>query len=379
MTRLERTRNAQVDQPSPFAYQRYPNATCATPHGVAPVGSGPIGTFTEVLVPLHKHRREEKLIRALSQHRFIFTAPEHYSSPTEESDLLQLAASQGLPTIGRVSREARSIIGDALSNVIEGATVEATAHPDTRDRLSVRMRRHSRTASSTLGISVSVVLCTNRPEFLRHAIGQVSRQRHPSLELIVVAHGEGFPSDAEIKNETNTPIEVVRCDQSVIFGDALNAGTAAASGQLVTKLDDDDWYGPDHILDLLHAHQVSGSPLVAKGAEFVYLGEIDVTIRRLTDGSDTYQNRNVAGGTLMFERTTIQQLGGWRSVEKHVDQALLDDLELNRIPWYRTHGFGYVLHRRRSGHTWDASIDYFLDLATSQYRGLPRSLSLTHA
>ena len=39
----------------------------------------------------------------------------------------------------------------------------------------------------------------------------------------------------------------------VLFGDVLRAATDAAAGDVVVKMDDDDWYGPDVVADLLAA------------------------------------------------------------------------------------------------------------------------------
>jgi hypothetical protein len=39
-------------------------------------------------------------------------------------------------------------------------------------------------------------------------------------------------------------------------------------------------------------------------------------------------------------------------------------------------GHGYMLHRRPTGHTWNATLDYFLDQSDSQFRGLALEESL---
>ena len=82
------------------------------------------------------------------------------------------------------------------------------------------------------------------------------------------------------------PLTVVGVSSERSLGDALNAGVDAASGEVVTKMDDDDWYGSDHLWDLMLALDYSGAELVAKGAEFVYMEELDITIRRFTGRSE---------------------------------------------------------------------------------------------
>ena len=64
------------------------------------------------------------------------------------------------------------------------------------------------------------------------------------------------------------------------LGTVLNAAAAETSGTLHAKFDDDDIYGPEHLWDLVLAHEYSRAPLVGKGAEFVYLAGSDVTLNR---------------------------------------------------------------------------------------------------
>ena len=73
---------------------------------------------------------------------------------------------------------------------------------------------------------------------------------------------------------------MIRVDGELTLGDALNAGVETANGELVTKMDDDDYYSIEHLWDLVLALEYSGADLVGKGAEFVYLQWIDLTMRR---------------------------------------------------------------------------------------------------
>ena len=80
---------------------------------------------------------------------------------------------------------------------------------------------------------------------------------------------------------------MIRVDGELTLGDALNAGVEASRGELVTKMDDDDYYSTEHLWDLVLALEYSGADLVGKAAEFVYLEEIDVTVRQISPGRRT--------------------------------------------------------------------------------------------
>lgn len=244
-----------------------------------------------------------------------------------------------------------------------------------RDEQSVRLRRaafadHStfawrRTLAARAGVAgpehpaVSVLLVTRRPEMLEHALAQVGRQRGLSFELFLATHG--FTAEPARVRDALPDVGVVHLDFPVdaVFGDVLTAAARAASGEVLVKLDDDDWYGPDALTDLLLARHYSGAPLVGMPAEFAYLEPLDTTIRR-SDRTE-FHAQFVAGGTMMVDRGLLASLGWFRSVRKYVDKQLLVAVQATGASIYRTHGLGYVMRRTAGGHTWDAGIDYFLD------------------
>ncbi len=82
-----------------------------------------------------------------------------------------------------------------------------------------------------------------------------------------------------------------------------------ASGDLVTKWDDDDWYATEHLRDLVAAMRYSGAGVVAKPAEYVYLSSLDLTLRRFSTGAETFST-TIAGGTLMLTRSLLRRSRG---------------------------------------------------------------------
>ena len=207
--------------------------------------------------------------------------------------------------------------------------------------------------------SVSVLLATRRPDMLEFAIRQVARQAWPDLELVLAPHGF-VPDEAAVRRLLGDHTLVLAPQpETTAFGDVLHEASLRASGSLLLKMDDDDWYAPDVVADLVRAQGYSGAEVVGMPAEFHYLTEQRVTVRR---GHTTeHAARFVAGGTLMIERGLLREVGGFRSVRKYVDAQLLAAVERAGGSVYRTHGLGYVLRRNPSGHTWQVDADYLLD------------------
>ena len=132
--------------------------------------------------------------------------------------------------------------------------------------------------------------------------------------------------------------------------------------------DDDDWYGEEHISDLLLAAGYSDADLVGKGSEFVYLEDEDLTVRRDLGNSEV-ESRTLAGGTLLVRTDSLRATYGWRGLRRGVDTALIDDVVGGGGRVWRTHPFGYLLRRTSRGHTWRVDDRYFLRHADQHWDG----------
>jgi hypothetical protein len=243
------------------------------------------------------------------------------------------------------------------------------------DAFSTRSWRRRTAAAAGVRIAadpaVSVLLATKRADMLDFALGQVARQRGLPLELVLAPHGFE-PDEAMVRATLDAAggdhVSLVLRPQpgDLAFGDVLHHAALAASGDLLLKMDDDDWYSPDTVADLVRAHRYSGAEVVGMPAEFHYLTGPDVTVTR-GHVTEVFA-RFVAGGTLMIERALLREVGGFRSVHKYVDAQLLAAAAAAGASLYRTHGLGYVLRRNPTGHTWEVDLDYLLDPARTKQR-----------
>lgn len=246
----------------------------------------------------------------------------------------------------------------------QAASVDARRHA---------LRQYGPTAALDAWPTVSVVLVTHRPDHLEHAFRQVSRLRYPRLEAVVGVHGDRVDTALvrERAQEVPFPVTVVAVDGRRTLGEALQACSDRAEGALVTKMDDDDHYGPEHVWDLVLARQYSGAQVVGKALDWVHLESKDTTVFRPTYAAEKYADF-VAGGTMLISRADLAAVGGWRPVPRSVDRALLDRVLADGGLVYRTHGLGYVYVRRSAGHTASVRDEHFLTRTTATHPGLIR-------
>ena len=324
----------------------------------------------------------ERLVRSLRRVAGISVGAA-VGRPEETARLVGGLAMAGIPlTATSLDEEVASLLG-------EGVAAAITAPVDLTDLLareehSIVLRRAALTELSSFawrrklgeraGVrvhhqpSVSVVMATRRPDMLEHAVAQVARQRGvEQLELVLAPHGFE-PDPARLAEAAgHLDVQVVPQPESTLFGDVLQAAAKRSGGDVVLKMDDDDWYSPDFVADLLLARAYSGAELVGAPDDYYYVESRDLTVR-LGQPSEVYR-QYVAGGTMLLDRTLLQEVGGFRSVRRHVDAQLIHAVRAAGGAIYRTHGLGYCLRRTTSGHTWEADLDDLETRAVARWQG----------
>lgn len=343
-------------------------------HGVA---LGPPELVASAKRPPHAASPEQRTV-CRRAHHVVDTAAYHDDTLSRAGTLAVLAAVGAVVHIVDNSADLYHRLGPELYGLmIDDRILSADQHQ--REAFSVAMRRgalrdHSlrarvRQLLAPTGLCgpplpvVTILLATRRPDRVTAAIDAAARQTYPRFELMLALHGDGFDRDEIDRrlHDLDHPARVVEAPEHLPLGAVLNAAAGEASGSLLTKFDDDDLYGPEHLWDLVLAHEYSRAPLVGKGAEFVYLEGSDVTLHRFRGGGERYiTTQAIAGGALMITRHCFDAVLGWRPIPRSVDQALIADVVSGGRRAYRTHGMGYVLVRHGEGHTWQAEDDYFL-------------------
>jgi Glycosyl transferase family 2 len=328
---------------------------------------------------------DAELLGVLHRRLGVLDHPTFHASEFERAGWIAKLCAAGVPVCAaEISDELAAMLGAELAELLEPLRPRDLADLDRRERASVALRRaalreHSASArwrqiAAAAGLElparpkVSVILSTRRESWLEHGIAQVARQTYEPRELVVCLHGDEFaPGTSErIRSLYGGDCKVIRVDGELTLGDALNAGVEASAGELVTKMDDDDYYSTEHLWDLVLALEYSGADLVGKAAEFVYLEEIDVTVRQISHDVDT----RMAGGGMMAVKGPLQAIGGWPQRSRAEDLYLIRRFTGAGRPIRRIPPHGYILNRHGVDHTWRPQVDYFLFRSERQWRGL---------
>lgn len=219
---------------------------------------------------------------------------------------------------------------------------------------------------------VSVVLSMRRPQFLQQILNQLDKQTLRPHEVILMLHG--VPEEEKIQAEETIELSdlVIKHEfvpESVLFGDVLNMAIDKAEGEFVTKVDDDDYYGENHLLDLYAAHLSSRADFVGKWNHWVYIQADDETISWTPEESCKYV-RHIPGGTLFGKTSTFREIK-FGKVRRAIDSELYRRAIKRGATLYSTHRYNYI-RVRHDDHTYTATNADFKSRSDGNHiAGLP--------
>ena len=212
---------------------------------------------------------------------------------------------------------------------------------------------------------VSVVIPTyRRTDTLERALNSVLSQTYRNLETIVVDDNAQFPEVREavrrlVVQTGNQTVRLVENEQNLGGALTRNAGIAAARGEYIAFLDDDDEYLPQRVARQVECFQRSELPKLA----LVYCH----TVMMQDSETPLEEYRNTARGNCVFEgmRECIAATSQWMCAKA----ALLDVGCFSDVPCKQdstvivkllVHGY---------------SVDYVPEILSRYYRDAPQSIS----
>ena len=225
--------------------------------------------------------------------------------------------------------------------------------------------------------TISVLVATLRPADLTSILNQLHGQTLPSFELVLGLHG--FDLKAEHKTliaklkKRSISVVVIPCHSSMTLGQVLTRLANASSGQCIAKMDDDDFYGPQHLRDLADAMIDTRAEVVGKAMNYVYLEPLDITVRRFSqNGTQAVELWSdwVCGGTILAQRSAAEAAGWFGEGTTAVDRFILGGITQNGGKIWRTFGAGYIYRRTFTFHTYVTNYSKYLTSSREQVVGI---------
>lgn len=218
--------------------------------------------------------------------------------------------------------------------------------------------------------SVSVLVSTIRPWQLEHVFQTVGSQREVDAELVLLTHG--FTADGDtirhLAEQYGVPaVTLLTAEAHVSLGECLNLCASAAAGQVLTKMDDDDFYAANYLSDQLYALEYSAADVVGKQAHYMHLVERNATLLRFPEWEHRY-TRTVMGPTIMGSADVFRS-NPFAAVGNGEDTRFLRDVVAGGGVVYASDRFNYCQQRAAQGHTWKVSENELLASGVLKFFG----------
>lgn len=327
----------------------------------------------------------DRMLSAYRSYKVFLNVNTVTTSPTMMARRVLELVACGTPVVSTPAPSLSAFLGEGVIQVSEpGPAREAIASlladPDARARLVHAGQRelwkahtYSHRVDAVLAAvglpheptrlpSVSIMLATKRPHQLDHALAMVAAQRDVDAELLVATHGFEASDLAYRARELGlTRVTAVPMGEDAHLGDCLNALVDRAGGEVMAKMDDDDWYGPDYLADLLRAMRYADADVVGKHCRYVQLAAHDVTVLVQEPNEHRYTDF-VAGPTLTGRRDVLRRIP-FLPVNRGEDSTFLARAVDAGVRIYAAGRFNFVQLRsgRPEDHTWTQEDQVFLD------------------
>jgi spore maturation protein CgeB len=213
--------------------------------------------------------------------------------------------------------------------------------------------------------SVSVILATNRPDRLGHALDSYRRQSYGNRELVLVLNSPAFSRPAvEDAVRGLGDVKILQRPETDSLAVCLNVAIAAADGDYWAKFDDDDEYGTEYLADALLPFSFTDASIVGKNTYFARIaGEPGVYLRR--PGQQHRYVNLVCGGTFVADRRATSDLRFDESLVRGADTAFLRQAIAAGHHIYSADPYNFIQVREADahGHTWTIDRDEYLSAA----------------
>lgn len=209
--------------------------------------------------------------------------------------------------------------------------------------------------------SVSVITCTNRPHALKNILYNYLSQKYLYKELIIIINNDSIDLNLwQDKISKYEDISIYKLSEKATLGKCLNFAIDQSKYPYISKLDDDDFYGPNYLTDMMNAFKYTDASVIGKKTIFAYLEGPQLLVVKYPNQEYRY-SEYVSGSTLTVKKELFNYLS-FPDLSRGEDTRFLMDCINMGVKIYGADRFNHVVIRRQdiSSHSWQISESEFL-------------------
>lgn len=209
---------------------------------------------------------------------------------------------------------------------------------------------------------ISVVCSTIRQSFMDSLLKNFENQTVKDKELIVLLHSDAMDVRLWQQRAQSSPqVSIYSLSPNMSLGECLNFGVEKAAYDTIAKFDDDDYYAPEYLNEVLLTLRDTGAPVVGKRYYHIYLEQYRALVLNGQPRQEDAFVAKVAGPTLAFRRAVFDKVR-FAPVSIGEDTQFQDSCRRHgfRIRSSSRYHFTRILKADPQHHTWKVNADKFL-------------------
>ena len=207
---------------------------------------------------------------------------------------------------------------------------------------------------------VSVICCTNKKNNLNNILNNFISQIYDKKELIVILNYNNPDIDNwKDKISSYENIQVHALDSKYSLGNCLNYAVFQSKYPIIAKFDDDDYYGPNYLKDMIKPFYFTNAKIIGKITTYVYFAKEKILAIRNINRDNIYTSR-VEGPTLVFKKEVFEKVQ-FQDKTLGEDIAFCNDCINSGFTIFSTNKDNFVYIRNdENTHTWKINNSIFL-------------------
>jgi glycosyltransferase involved in cell wall biosynthesis len=218
--------------------------------------------------------------------------------------------------------------------------------------------------SNTAMEKVSIVTCTRKPYLIKNVFNNYLSQVWPKKELIIILNRDDMDINIWKKEaEQYENIFIYQLPEEISLGHCYNFAVEKAHYDYIATFDDDDYYAPNYLTDLMYAFQYTDADIVGKRAYYGYLEARRLLVLRHAEDEYTYIEGDLFldGGKKIMKRKVFDHVQ-YRDLSNLEDVYICQDSIKKGFKIFSADRYNLVYVRRanKDDHTWKGEDDIIL-------------------
>lgn len=214
--------------------------------------------------------------------------------------------------------------------------------------------------------NISIITVTNRSYCINNLIENFLRQNIKYKELIIIINNNTIsPNSYNAFISSYDNIQLYKLDENITLGSCLNFAINKCKFPIIAKFDDDDYYGPFYLNEVLDTFNKEDCHIVGKNKTFVYFEDNKkLMIKKI--GIENSRVGTVLGHTLSFKKDLTDEIS-FRDLNIGEDRFFCNDALKKGYKIYSTSVYNHIVfkHKDISYHTFKYDLDMLMKICSS--------------